>query len=74
MVHNPYVAPGWHQRRMLNFQILTAGGYQEEDPVNDGWTEMEEIRARVASLVADPATAEALEPWCRQFCKRPAPP
>jgi cyclohexanone monooxygenase len=96
--------PGWHQRRMDNFQILTAGGYQEEDLVNDGWTDiirklltmmladenpdlspeavaksmemadfmkMEEIRARVDSIVQDPATAEALKPYYRQFCKRP---
>ena len=96
--------PGWHQRRMDNFQILTAGGYQEEDLVNDGWTDiirklltmmlakdnadmspeamaktletadfmkMEQIRARVESIVADPATAEALKPYYRQFCKRP---
>jgi cyclohexanone monooxygenase len=98
------LAPGWHQQRMDNFQILTAGGYQQEDLVNDGWTDiirkllsmmlsndkpdlspeaiartmeladfqkMEEIRARVDSIVADPATAEALKPWYRQFCKRP---
>ncbi len=32
---------------------------------------MEEIRARVDSIVADPATAEALKPWYRQLCKRP---
>ncbi|HLI44341.1 MAG TPA: NAD(P)/FAD-dependent oxidoreductase [Acidimicrobiales bacterium] len=32
---------------------------------------MEEIRARVDAIVADPATAEALKPWYRQFCKRP---
>ncbi len=32
---------------------------------------MEEIRARVDALVDDPATAEALKPWYRQFCKRP---
>jgi len=96
--------PGWHQRRMDNFQILTAGGYQEEDLVNDGWTDiirkllamfqqsddpdvspeavmkkmemadfekMEQIRARVDSLVEDEATAEALKPYYRQFCKRP---
>jgi cation diffusion facilitator CzcD-associated flavoprotein CzcO len=96
--------PGWHQRRMDNFQILTTGGYQEEDLVNDGWTDiirkllsmmlsdenpnlspeaiaktmeaadfmkMEEIRARVDSIVEDPATAEALKPYYRQFCKRP---
>ena len=32
---------------------------------------MEEIRARVGSIVQDPETAEALKPYCRQFCKRP---
>jgi len=96
--------PGWHQKRMDNFQILTAGGYQEQDLVNDGWTDiirklltmmlskdnsdmspdamaktletadfmkMEQIRARVESIVGDPATAEALKPYYRQFCKRP---
>jgi cyclohexanone monooxygenase len=95
---------GWHQRRMDNFQILTTGGYAEEDLVADGWTDivrkllfvmqseensdlspegiersieladfmkMEQIRARVESIVDDPATAEALKPYYRQFCKRP---
>jgi cation diffusion facilitator CzcD-associated flavoprotein CzcO len=98
------LAPGWHRRRIENFQILTAGGYQEEDLVADGWTDivrkllalmlakpdpdlspeaiartleladfeqMEEIRGRVDAVVRDPATAEALKPWYRQFCKRP---
>jgi len=32
---------------------------------------MEQIRARVDSLVGDPRTAEALKPYYRQFCKRP---
>ena len=32
---------------------------------------MEQIRARVDELIADPATAAALKPWYRQFCKRP---
>ena len=32
---------------------------------------MEQVRARVESLVADPETAEALKPYYRQFCKRP---
>jgi len=32
---------------------------------------MEEIRARVSEVVDDPATAEALKPYYRQFCKRP---
>jgi cation diffusion facilitator CzcD-associated flavoprotein CzcO len=96
--------PGWHQQRMDNFHILTAGGHQAEDLVNDGWTDvirkllsmmlspdaaagasddpmhlmemadflkMEQVRARVATIVQDPATAEALKPYYRQFCKRP---
>jgi cation diffusion facilitator CzcD-associated flavoprotein CzcO len=32
---------------------------------------MEQIRARVDEIVGDGATAEALKPWYRQFCKRP---
>lgn len=95
---------GWHQKRMDNFNILVSGGLQEEDLVNDGWTEiirnllfivhnedepdlsptalmekmeladfqkMEQIRARVDTVVNDPATAEHLKPYYRQFCKRP---
>jgi|HubBroStandDraft_1064217.scaffolds.fasta_scaffold00164_30 cyclohexanone monooxygenase len=32
---------------------------------------MNEIRARIDAIVIDPATAGALKPWYRQFCKRP---
>jgi cyclohexanone monooxygenase len=32
--------PGWHQQRMNNFNILVSGGFQEEDLVNDGWTDI----------------------------------
>ncbi len=32
---------------------------------------MEQVRARVDSVVEDPATAAALKPYYRQFCKRP---
>jgi cyclohexanone monooxygenase len=96
--------PGWQQARMDNFNVLVSGGHQDEDLVNDGWTDiignlllmarkrteagdtagdpaelmqmadfkkMEQIRARVDAVVADPATAEALKPWYNQFCKRP---
>ena len=90
---------------MTNFNVLVTGGHQDEDLVNDGWTDiirklslltnnqsddnqvspeemaekveladfekMEQIRARVDSIVDDPKTAEALKPWYRQFCKRP---
>ena len=96
--------PGWHQKRMDNFNSLVSGIPQAEDLVHDGWTDligkllvgirdgrsgdlsaagiaraveladfekMEEIRARVESVVEDPATAAALKPYYRQFCKRP---
>lgn len=35
------------------------------------FAKMEDIRARVDAIVADPATAEALKPWYGYFCKRP---
>ncbi len=35
------------------------------------FAKMEEIRARVDSIVTDRATAEALKPWYGYFCKRP---
>jgi len=95
--------PGWQKRRMDNFNTLVSGGYQEEDLVADGWTDiirkllfattleaedmtadglmrvmeladfekMEQIRGRVDSIIEDDATADALKPWYRQFCKRP---
>jgi len=98
--------PGWQQKRMDNFNVLVSGGWQDEDLVNDGWTDiirnllvitaqrqgqeadaapqdpvvlleladfkkMEQIRARVDSVVKDAETAEALKPYYRQFCKRP---
>jgi cyclohexanone monooxygenase len=32
--------PGWHQKRMTNFNVLVTGGYQDEDLVADGWTDI----------------------------------
>jgi len=32
---------------------------------------MNQIRARVDSVITDPRVADALKPWYRQFCKRP---
>ena len=34
------LAPGWHNARRDNFNILLSGGYQEEDLVADGWTDI----------------------------------
>ncbi len=99
-----HLKAGWQKERMDNFNILVSGGFQDEDLVGDGWTDifrnltgllppeghesmsreaiaavteladfqkMENVRARVDRLVGDPATAQALKPWYRQFCKRP---
>src|SRR3569833_2708088 len=35
------------------------------------YRKMEEIRARVDTIVKDEATASALKPWYKAFCKRP---
>ncbi|MEO8811309.1 MAG: NAD(P)/FAD-dependent oxidoreductase [Caulobacteraceae bacterium] len=32
--------PGWQKARMDNFNILVSGGFQEEDLVADGWTDI----------------------------------
>jgi len=32
--------PGWQKARMANWNILASGGYQEEDLVNDSWTDI----------------------------------
>ena len=32
--------PGWQKKRMDNFNILVSGGYQAEDLVQDGWTDI----------------------------------
>ena len=34
------LTPGWQARRQDNFNILVAGGDQEEDLVRDGWTDI----------------------------------
>ena len=31
---------GWQRRRMENFNTLVSGGYEPEDLVNDGWTDI----------------------------------
>ena len=39
--------PGWQQERMDNFNTLVTGGYQKEDMVGDGWTEIYRNLARI---------------------------
>ena len=46
-------------------EALVAAYHESDDE------KMNDIRARVDTIVADAATAEALKPWYRQLCKRP---
>ncbi|MDT5219269.1 MAG: hypothetical protein QOF15_1374 [Mycobacterium sp.] len=48
-----------------------ATGYLARDIEIADFAKMEEIRARVADVVWDRSTAEALKPWYGYFCKRP---
>ena len=49
---------------------LTAAKMMEAFEDSD-FEKMEEIRARVDSIVKDPDTAQGLKAWYRQLCKRP---
>ncbi|SKC72008.1 flavin-containing monooxygenase [Krasilnikoviella flava] len=69
---------GWTSTARLQRQMITGAVDESLDPAERehldelaDLTKMEEIRARVARLVADPATAAALQPWYRYMCKRP---
>jgi cyclohexanone monooxygenase len=59
------VNDGW--TAIYRLRTLSGGVLDEIDD----FTKMEEIRARVDSIVNDPGTAEALKPWYRALCKRP---
>ena len=46
------LTPGWQQRRMDNFNVLVSGGWQPEDLVADGWTDI--IRKLLVQAQTDP--------------------
>jgi cyclohexanone monooxygenase len=48
--------PGWHKQRMDNFNILVSGGFQEEDLVMDGWTDI--IRKLLIMVQQDQRAAQ----------------
>ena len=72
------VADGWTDifRNLRNVHPYLSEGKRPAEEVAAAleladMQKMEQVRARVDSLVADPETAEALKPYYRQFCKRP---
>ncbi len=50
--------PGWQQRRIENFQILTAGGQADEDLVADAWTSLAKAMP-IAKEGTDPRASTA---------------
>jgi cation diffusion facilitator CzcD-associated flavoprotein CzcO len=72
------VGDGWTDiiRTLASIAAFRAGRDMTPDEIARGmeladFKKMNQIRARVDALVADPVAAEALKPWYRQFCKRP---
>ena len=77
VIEKDLIQDGWTE---IIRNLVSLANYRGED-VN--WEEvpklmeiadfkkMEQVRGRVDQTVTDPATAEALKPYYRQFCKRP---
>jgi cyclohexanone monooxygenase len=78
MVEDDLVMDGWTDlARRVRSRILSlpAEEFTPEGMMaafeDSDFEKMEEIRARVDSIVEDPATAQHLKAWYRQLCKRP---
>ncbi len=54
--------PGWQQRRMDNFNVLVSGGDQDEDLVEDGWTDIFRNLTGIAAKTAAKELGRRLEP------------
>ncbi|NQX16645.1 NAD(P)/FAD-dependent oxidoreductase [Rathayibacter sp. VKM Ac-2857] len=77
-VDESLVQDGWTKTVELQRQILSGAVDTslpaEERELRDELADldtMDRLRARVDSVVEDPATAAALKPWYRYMCKRP---
>ena len=77
-VDEDLVSDGWTGSARLLQNLVPSNAYadlapQERESMNEivDFQKMNELRARVAAVVDDPATAEMLKPWYRYMCKRP---
>ncbi|MEE4300462.1 MAG: NAD(P)/FAD-dependent oxidoreductase [Pseudomonadales bacterium] len=77
IVEQDLVMDGWTEiiRNLISMANFRGSGIPREEVPRlmelADFRKMNQIRARVDAIVEDPATAEALKPWYRQFCKRP---
>lgn len=62
-------------KKLFMMRQTSVAGMSDEERLRTvdlaDFAKMEEIRARVDSIVVDRANAEALKPWYGYFCKRP---
>lgn len=77
-VKESLVKDGWTATTRLQRKMLTGAVDNSPSPAErelqdelEDFDTMNRIRARIDSVVADPATAELLKPWYRYMCKRP---
>ena len=77
IVEEDLVMDGWTE---IIRNLISMANYRGKDTNWDDvprlmeladFKKMEQIRSRVDEIVEDPATADALKPYYRQFCKRP---
>ncbi|GAA2614373.1 NAD(P)/FAD-dependent oxidoreductase [Streptomyces axinellae] len=77
-VEEDLINDGWTGSARLHQKLIPTDGYRDV-PAEErerayeiaDFQKMNEIRARVDAIVADPETAEKLKPWYRYMCKRP---
>ena len=72
------VDDGWTSSARLQQKLIPSDSYRDLPPEERerayemaDFQKMNEIRARVDTLVDNPETAERLKPWYRYMCKRP---
>ncbi len=77
-VEEDLIDDGWTGSARLQQKLIPSDNDQDVPPEERerayetaDFQKMNEIRARVDAVVADPETAEKLKPWYRYMCKRP---
>ncbi|SNY38613.1 flavin-containing monooxygenase [Paractinoplanes atraurantiacus] len=73
LINDGWTATAALQRQMLTGTVDPTISAEDRAFLDEraDFRKMDEIRARVASVVEDPETAEKLKPWYRYMCKRP---
>ena len=77
IVEEDLIQDGWTEiiRNLISMANFRGQGIERSEVPRlmelPDFQKMEQVRARAAAVVKDPAVAEALKPYYRQFCKRP---